>query len=71
MAKINRFECDLCGLSLPNGTEHHITIVYPYAKEQMKKEVALRAQRRRQTIDLCEQCFDERLKEFGMEEGQR
>ena len=71
MAKINRFECDLCGISLPNGTEHHITIVYPYNKEEMQKETMYRRNRTRQTIDLCEECFADRLKEFGRKEEER
>ena len=71
MAKINRFECDLCGVSLPNGTEHHITIVYPYNKEEMQKETLYRRNRTRRTIDLCEECFEECLKEFGRKEEER
>ena len=71
MAKINRFECDLCGLPMANGTEHHIQIRYPYRKEDMDKQVIYRTQRRTRTIELCESCFEERLKEFGLPEVER
>ena len=69
--KINRFDCDLCGAPLANGREHKITIVYPYAKSEMDKEVIHRMNRRRTTIELYEACFAEHLPEFRMEEGER
>ena len=71
MAKINRFECDLCGVPIANGREHKITIVYPYAASEMEKEARLRMNRRRTTIELCEECFKERFPEFQMEEEER
>lgn len=71
MAKINRYECDLCGTPIANGMEHSITIKYPYKAADMGKEIIQRTPRRNRTIQLCEECFAERLKEFGLEEDQR
>ena len=71
MAKINRFECDLCGVPIANGREHHLQIRYPYREEDMSKEVMFRTSRRTRTIELCEDCFKERLSEFGYREEER
>lgn len=69
--KINRYECDLCGVQIPNGKEHKITIVYPYAASEMEKETLHRMNRTRTTIELCETCFADRLPEFIKGEKER
>lgn len=63
--KINRYECDICGAQIENGREYQITIKYPVPKEVIRMDSYARHSRSSVKKELCEKCFNKRLKEFG------
>ena len=60
--KVNHYECDICGAVIPNYQEFRIQIKYP-VKDKIIDRVS-RQQRAHKQIELCEKCFNKRLKEF-------
>ena len=64
MAKIDCYECDLCGAAIGNGREHRIQIRYPVPDSVLIPTRLDRNTRTTKSIDLCSKCFVERLPEF-------
>ncbi len=61
--RVNNYKCDFCDKEIPLGYEYKVTTLFPMDEEMAEKysERLAKKQRCRRTIELCEECFKERL----------